>query len=388
MTGQKGERVRVAIICPVVVRHDAISAAVYDTWRILARDGRFSVSVLTSRCDFPELAPRLVRRGVSDLLIAPEFLAADILIYHFGIYGQVFDALLIGNGHGRQVVFFHNVTPLEFASPANRDVIARSFRQLSNLRHADQIWPVSPVNADLLADRGFGRERVHQIPLVVETPSLMPLEGKAPRPIDILFVGRFVPSKGVLDLIRALALMHRGCKVPMRLRLVGNESFSERDYLAAVRSEIAAAGFGFPVEMLGTIDDDRLFDLYRSSHVFAIPSYHEGFCKTAVEALRAGAVPVGYAAHNLPNVVGGLGRLAPTGDVPALAAALQAMVESIAAGLAKPDRAHLPLDRGAMSVRSFDQAAKRYVESFSFEHISKLMLDRLSTVSVTAAPKA
>lgn len=368
---------RVTIICPIVVRHDAISAAAVDTYRALANDPRFDVVLLTWCSDFPEIGARIVLGGVADMLLDPAFLQADMLVYHFGIYAELIDALLVGNGHAVQAVYFHNITPIEIVPAADRPTIERSFRQVSNLGCADEVWPVSPVNAQELIDRGLDQSRLRTIPLAVDGPRLLDLEGKQARPIEILFVGRLVPSKGVLDLIRGMARIRHRLRVSARIRIVGNERFSSQAYIAAVRAEITALGNDLSVELLGTVDDERLHDLYLSSHVFAIPSYHEGFCKTAVEALRAGCIPVGYAAHNLPNVVGGLGRLTPAGDINELGAALLDVVNGTAAALEAPEHAHLHLDRGQMSLREFDREAKRYVETFTFRRFAEATQERI-----------
>jgi len=258
-------------------------------------------------------------------------------------------------------------------------VIRQSFQQLWNLKHADEIWPVSPVNERELLDRGFDPSRLHAAPLAVETPSLSYLEQKALSPVDILFVGRIVRAKGVLDLLQGLGQVHRQFASAIRVRIVGNVSFSDRAYVDAVRAAIATAGF--PVEFLGTVDDERLHQLYRSSHVLAIPSYHEGFCKPVVEALRAGCIPVGYSAHNLPNVAGGLGRLVATGDIAALGEALAQVVDGVAQALASPERECLVLDRGEMSARGFDREAKRHVEVFSFDKFAETARHRIVALS-------
>ncbi|WP_343714548.1 glycosyltransferase family 4 protein [Inquilinus sp.] len=368
---------RVTIICPIVVKHDAISAAAVDTYRALMDDPRFDVVLLTWCNDFPEIAARIVQGGVADMLLDPAFLHADMLIYHFGIYAELIDALLVGNGRAAQAVFFHNITPIEIVPAADRPTIERSFRQVSNLGCADEVWPVSPVNAQELIDRGLAQSRLYTIPLAVDMPELVDLEGKRATPIEILFVGRLVPSKGVLDLVRGAARIRHRLRVPARIRIVGNERFSSQAYIAAVRAEIAALGDDLSVELLGTVDDEALYGLYLSSHVFAIPSYHEGFCKTVVEALRAGCIPVGYAAHNLPNVVGGLGRLVAAGDVDELGEALLDVVNGAAAALEAPGQAHLRLDRGRMSLREFDREAKRHIDAFTFRRFAEATKERI-----------
>src|SRR6202043_3658998 len=149
-------------------------------------------------------------------------------------------------------------------------------------------------------------------------------------PVRLLSVGRLVRSKGVLDLIEAVDLMRARAAVPFRLDIAGNEDFSDPAYVADVKAAVRERGLSDLVRFLGAVDDERLSKLYHAAHILAVPSYHEGFCRPVVEGLRAGCVPVGYAAYNLPHVAHGLGRMVPVGDRSALATALGELIAALA----------------------------------------------------------
>jgi hypothetical protein len=83
-----------------------------------------------------------------------------------------------------------------------------------------------------------------------------------------------------------------------------------------------------------------------------------------IEALRAGLLPVVYAAHNLRYVADGLCVSTPPGDIAGLAAALASAVADMRSVLANPDRAALHVDRGAMRVADFERAVAKHVEQF------------------------
>jgi hypothetical protein len=141
------------------------------------------VGVLTLRNDFSDVPARIVR-NVADLLLDPVFQAAEIIIYHFGIYCDLFDALIATKGRALQIVRFHNITPPEYIAPAYRPVIERSFLQVHNLKYADELWADSNVNADTLESVGIDRMRIKVIPLAVEQPSARTLGGKVPTPLN------------------------------------------------------------------------------------------------------------------------------------------------------------------------------------------------------------
>jgi glycosyltransferase involved in cell wall biosynthesis len=370
---------RVAIVCPVFANYDAIGASARDTYLALRQESAFDVTALTFRNDYEDVSARVVS-GLADMLLDPAFQTADIIVYHFGIYCELFDALIAAKGRALQFVRFHNVTPSYLVVPKLRHLIERSFVQLHNLKYADEVWADSRVNAETLEALGIDRSRVQVIPLSVDRPTTRTLCGKAPTRLNLLFVGRFVPSKGVLDLLEAVDLVRRRCTVPFRLRLAGNMEWSDQTYLTSVKDAITARKLDTHVEILGTVNSEVMQNLYHEAHILVVPSYHEGFCKPVVEALRAGCIPIGYASYNLPAISNGLGRMVATGDSDALHAALAEVMEAIGPALNAPDEPLLPLDKGQTSVRGFDRAAEEYVQTFTFNRLTSAMLERIHAV--------
>ena len=367
---------RVAIVCPVFANYDAIGASARDTYLVLRRESTFEVTAFTFRNDYEDVSAQVVS-GLADLLLDPAFQTADIIIYHFGIHCELFDALIAAKGRALQFVRFHNVTPSCFVVPKLRHLMERSFLQLHNLTYADEVWADSRVNAEMLDALGIDRGRVQVVPLSVDRPTPRTLCGKAPTRLNLLFVGRFVPSKGVLDLIEAVDLVRRRCTVPFRLRLAGNMEWSDQRYLTSVKDAISARKLDTDVEILGTVNSEVMQNLFHEAHILVVPSYHEGFCKPVVEALRAGCIPIGYASYNLPAISNGLGRMVPTGDIDALHAALAEVMDAIGPALDAPEEPLLPLDKGQTSVRGFDRAAGEYVQTFTFNRLTSATLERI-----------
>lgn len=379
IAGLAPEPVRVAIVSPIMARYDAISAAARDTYRALKREQGFEVSVIALRNDYADVPTRIVS-GIADLLLDPAFLAADLIIYHFGIYSDLLDALIAAKGRARQIVWFHNITPSLFVPPTMRRVIERSVRQIANLRYADEIWADSAVNAETLLQHGIDPARIRVVPLSVDDPEPTALAGKAKKPLELLFIGRMVPSKGVLDLVQAIDLVRRRDCPRFRLRLAGNLEWSDPVYLQDVRKTVEATRLSDIVEFCGTVDDVTRGRMFHAAHILAIPSYHEGFCKPVIEALRSGCVPVGYAAYNLPSIASGFGRMVPPGQVDLLANALAEVMGGVKQALESPGSALLRLDRGPMSLLDFDAATRTYTASFAFNRVAAEVADRVHTL--------
>ena len=98
--------------------------------------------------------------------------------------------------------------------------------------------------------------------------------------------------------------------------------------------------------LCGSLADADLASLYRQAAVVVLPSTHEGFGLTALEAMACGAPLVATAVGNLPQLTIDVAVLVPPGDPAALAAAIESV-------LTEPVRAarmrHAGVDRAAGS---------------------------------------
>jgi glycosyltransferase involved in cell wall biosynthesis len=131
---------------------------------------------------------------------------------------------------------------------------------------------------------------------------------------------RLVPIKGVLDLVRAFAVV-RAEVADVRLEIAG--SGPERPRLEHEIDVLRLAG---AVKFLGWRPD--LPQLLPSWDIFALASFDEGFGIAALEAMAAGLPVVATAVGGVPELVsdGNTGFLVPRGDVAALAARLRVLL--------------------------------------------------------------
>ena len=135
---------------------------------------------------------------------------------------------------------------------------------------------------------------------------------------NILFVGRFEPRKGVLDLLKAYRILRR-TGYDCRLLLVGGgpQEREARRYVATRRLQ--------GVEFLGRVSDDERNQLFRTADVFCSPATgRESFGIVLLEAMAAGAPIVASDIHGYKGVVrrGREALLVPPKDHKELAAAL------------------------------------------------------------------
>ena len=136
----------------------------------------------------------------------------------------------------------------------------------------------------------------------------------------MLCVGNWLPNKGVLELLDAIAALPAD---HVTLHLAGRADV-DVDYAARVRARAAAPDLADRVVVHGAVTRDEVAALYAGADVFALPSYAEAYGTVYGEALAAGLPVVGWRSGNLPNLVedGREGCVVSPGDVDGLSAAL------------------------------------------------------------------
>lgn len=111
-----------------------------------------------------------------------------------------------------------------------------------------------------------------------------------------LFCGRIVEDKGIEELIDAMYLYtNKGYNA--HLKIIGT---GQQNYIDFIKTKISKYGLVNNVSFLGFIPFGKdLFDVYKSSDIFILPSWHEGFPHAIWEA----------AAFSLPIIVTNVGGI-------------------------------------------------------------------------------
>jgi glycosyltransferase involved in cell wall biosynthesis len=143
------------------------------------------------------------------------------------------------------------------------------------------------------------------------------------RRVAALCVANWLPRKGILELLEALACLPDEL---VTLHLVG-ETATPGSYAERVRRRLAQPDLAGRVVVHGVIPADAVAGMYRSVDAFVLPSFEEPYGTVWGEAMAAGLPVVGWHAGNLPFLADHEreGLLAPVGDVPALSQALERM---------------------------------------------------------------
>jgi phosphatidylinositol alpha-mannosyltransferase len=239
-----------------------------------------------------------------------------------------------------QVGTFHTTSGPSKLIAAFLEPLARRMSRL------DARIAVSETARDFVAQYLPGDYRI--LPNGVDTerfhPAVEPFhEWRDPDRVNVLFVGRLDPRKGVQVLIDALPELLALTRGRARLLVVGDSYLRgrfERSVAPAAREH---------VRFLGHVPSCELPRWYATGDIFVSPALgHESFGIVLAEAMAAGRAVVasdipGYRCVVQPGVNG---VVAPPGDAPALAAAIAALVND-------PDRRAALAQRGRARALEF-----------------------------------
>jgi glycosyltransferase involved in cell wall biosynthesis len=220
-----------------------------------------------------------------------------------------------------QVTVMHDLLPLLYPGEYPRQQYY--FRRFvpAVLRQSRAVIVISEsTRRDLLRFYpDIASDRVHVVLSGYDADLFSPAAAEDPveNPPYALYVGNVMPHKNLHRLVDAFAVAARN--TPGRLVIRG--SGRER-HVRALRARIADQGLGARVEWGAYASAEELARLYRQASMLLLPSLHEGFGLTALEAMACGTPVVTSQTSSLPEVVGAAAILVDPLDTEALAQAI------------------------------------------------------------------
>jgi len=264
-------------------------------------------------CETRRILPEL-RADARDLgALAPALRPDDAVLLHLSIgspANELFRALRC-----RKALLYHNITPPEYFRGVQEHIAhqlalgraqARALAGAAEVNLAD-----SAFNAAELA--AFGYRDVAVLPLVLDFAALRAAPSRAllhrldDGLVNVLFVGRGAPNKGLDDLLAAFYYFQHYVAPASRLVHVGSYTGLET-YAGLLRTRCSRLGLA-NVELLGAQPQPALNACYRRAHVFLSMSEHEGFCIPLLEAMFHDVPVAAYAAGAVPETLAGAGAL-------------------------------------------------------------------------------
>ena len=152
MKATLGQPLRVALSNGIVLERDAVSMSFLWKLRLLQRlrdEGLpFHVTGYTQSTEYDDPDIRIYRH-VGTLVRDPSFNAADVHVFEFAMWYELFDALLLVDPPS--LVIDHNTTPPELVDdPVVKEACARASLVRHNLHLANRIVTVGEFTRDQL----------------------------------------------------------------------------------------------------------------------------------------------------------------------------------------------------------------------------------------------
>jgi glycosyltransferase involved in cell wall biosynthesis len=247
--------------------------------------------------------------------IAPDIVHAHIA----GVYG------LVAATFGRPWLL--TIHGIRYREAALYPGLVNRFRQVmigrlerDSIVRAPQIIAISPY-----VEREFGhiiRAQVHHLENPIDS-KFFALRNRE-KANTVLFVGRIIPRKGALELVKAIALVRQ--HIPdVQLRIAGDPLESQAPgYMEAVEDCVRTQGLIHNIAFLGQLSEKELFNEYETCALVALPSRQETAPMAVEEAMAAGKPIVSTRVGGIPYLVdhNRTGLLVDYGDVDHLAAAI------------------------------------------------------------------
>ena len=219
-----------------------------------------------------------------------------------------------------QVTIVHDLLPLLYPGEYPRQ--QHYFRHFvpAVLRNSRAVIVISEsTRRDLL--RFYPRVAPEAVHVVLSGYDARRFPTPSPRgaggPPYALYVGNVMPHKNLHRLVEAFAVAAR--EGPGRLVIRGG---GRAVHVRALRARIASLGLEPRVEWETYASGDQLAHLYEHASMLLLPSLHEGFGLTALEAMACGTPVITSNTSSLPEVVGDAALLIDPLDTDALARAI------------------------------------------------------------------
>jgi glycosyltransferase involved in cell wall biosynthesis len=228
---------------------------------------------------------------------------------------------------------------------------------LVTYRRARRLLVASDALAETFVAAGFSDRQVRVVAPgrdVAAVPTQPSVDLRDGRRAALLFVGNWVPRKGLLDALEAVARLPSGTAV---LHVVGDDE-ADLEYAKQIQARLADSDLTGRVRVHGPVSKEQVAGFYRDADVFVLPSLREPYGTVYGEAMAAGLPVVGWRAGNLPHLAtdGREGMLLEPGDVDGLSHALHRLAtddvnrRQMAAAAA----------RRAQSFPTWEQTAERF----------------------------
>ena len=184
-------------------------------------------------------------------------------------------------------------TPVGFPSAAKERIWYRKLRYLDHFRlrydpwltgsysDASAVIGVAPYVQDLLRHCSIRKFVILAETGVDKVLNSQRTTGSSDSPLRLIFVGRLIHTKGILEAIESIYLARKSCNVTLDI-------FGEGVLSSECERLITSLGLADHVILHGSVPKTEVFTWYDKSDVFLFPSYREPSGNVVFEAMSRG----------------------------------------------------------------------------------------------------
>ena len=139
--------------------------------------------------------------------------------------------------------------------------------------------------------------------------------------VELVFAGQYMPVKGcrvLEEYLPGIAQIYPKTTLKMIVQVSAHPRIRER----------LGKYWGNRLKLLPWVNRDALFNELMQSDIFLAPSYFEGWCKTAMEAVMAGCHVVGFAEGFLAETQSSRVHVVPVADAEGFSLQLKEVIEN------------------------------------------------------------
>lgn len=213
--------------------------------------------------------------------------------------------------------------------PHNNETVARKkFIKYKTMSQADLFICHTELSKNALLIEGIAPEKIEIVRLGVDLTRFKRSIHRKTSDMTILFVGRLVPEKGILDLYDAFKMLKSSKHYQhVYLKIVGDGALKDR-----IKKQIKIDGLSKWIS-IETKSYRQMPGVYQEADIFVLPSKHtktweEQYGMVLVEALACGLPIISTQSGAIPEVIGPAGMLVPESSADKLFSALIKMVDN------------------------------------------------------------
>lgn len=248
----------------------------------------------------------------------------DLVHLHFAARASTWRKLLLAtiarslgkpcilHAHGSEFRDFFSAQP-----HWRQRLIRRGMQQCARLIALSHSWKQYYEQISGLPD-----ERVVLLPNPIQLPQPLP-ERRNRKGVTLLFLGRMGERKGPLRVVQAYRLLPAHVSAQTHVVLAGDGEVER------VRQEVNQLGLQQQISVMDWVDARQREVLLTNADIYILPSLNEGLPMSILEAMSWGLPVITSPVGGIPEFVqdGFNGLLVPPTDIPAIAQAMQRLIE-------------------------------------------------------------